>query len=165
MKPRLEFTVVSALVAGLLQVAAFVSLAVFWWGMDAGDSLRRTLLWLPAAMVAAGLAAWFMSGLHKRVMATSKSWSAFGLAWRTVLLAMVFYPACVAAWHLLTALGDQIWAAQPATMAQTMEILPTLVQYSAIFAVVLGTLPALAIETLVSRRYLRRIAVDSKSTS
>jgi len=76
---------------------------------------------------------------------------------------MIFYPACVAGWHLLTALGDQLWAAQPATMAQTLEILPTLVQYSAIFAVVLGTLPALLIETLVSNRYLRRIAGDSKS--
>ena len=165
MKPRLEFIVVSALVAALLQVVAFVSLAAMWWGLDAGDSLRRTLLWLPAAMLAAGLAAWFMTGLHARTTAAGKSWSAFGLAWRTVLLAMIFYPACVAGWHLLTALGDQLWAAQPATMAQTMEILPTLVQYSAIFAVVLGTLPALAIETLVSKRYLRRIAGDSKSTS
>ena len=163
MKPRLEFIVVSALVAGLLQVVAFVALAAVWWGLDAGDGLRRTLLWLPAAMAAAGLAAWFMTGLHGRAAAAGKRWSAFGLAWRTVLLAMIFYPACVAGWHLLTALGDQLWAAQPATMAQTLEILPTLVQYSAIFAVVLGTLPALLIETLVSKRYLRRIAGDSKS--
>jgi hypothetical protein len=164
MKPRLEFTVVSALVAGLLQVAAFVALAAVWWGLDAGDSLRRTLIWLPASMFAAGQAAWLMTGLHLRAKSAGKSWSAFGLAWRTVVLAMIFYPACVAAWLLLTALGDQLWAAQPATIAQTMEILPTLVQYSAIFAVVLGTLPALAIVTLVSKRYLRRIAGDSKST-
>jgi hypothetical protein len=164
MKPRVEFIVVSALVAGLLQVVAFIALSVMWWGMDAGDSLRRTLMWLPSSMLAAGLAAWFMTGLHLRAKEAGKPWSAFGLAWRTVGLAMIFYPACVAGWHLLTALGDQLWAAQPATMAQTMEILPTLVQYSAIFAVVLGTLPALAIETLVSKRYLRRIAGDSKST-
>ena len=43
MKPRLEFIVASALVAGLLQIVAFVALAVVWWGLDAGDSLRRTL--------------------------------------------------------------------------------------------------------------------------
>jgi hypothetical protein len=164
MKPRLEFIVFSALVAGLLQIVAFVALASVWWGLDAGDSLRRTLLWLPSSMFAAGLAAWFMTGLHVRTKAAGKSWSAFGLAWRTVGLAMIFYPAFVAGWHLLTALGDQLWAAQPATMAQTMEILPTLVLYSAIFAVALGTVPALIIETLASKRYLRRIAGDSKSS-
>jgi RecA/RadA recombinase len=165
MKPRLEFILCSVLVAALLQATAFVSLATLWWGMDRGGGVARVLMWLPAAMLAAGLAAWFITGLHARTHALGKSWSAFGLAWRTVMLAMIFYPACVAGWHLLTALADQLLAAQPATMAQTMEILPTLVLYSAIFAVALGTLPALAITTLASKRYLRRIAVDSKGAT
>ena len=70
MKPRLEFTVVSALAAGLLQIAAFVSLAAVWWGLDAGDSLRRTLIWLPASMLAAGVPSrsWY---IHKLRITTS----------------------------------------------------------------------------------------------
>lgn len=165
MKPRLEFIVVSALVAALLQVAVFTALAVSWWGMGAGDSLRRALTWLPAPMLAAGLAAWFMSGLHQRATAAGKTWSAFGLDWRTVGLALIFYPAFVAAWMLLTAWFDQLFAAQPATMQQTWEILPSIVQYAAIFAVLLGTLPALLIEYFVSRRYLRRLAGSTQSST
>ena len=165
MKPRLEFIVASALVAALLQVAVFMILAVSWWGMDAGSSLRRALMWLPAPMLAAGLAAWFMTNLHARALQAAKTWTAFGLAWRTVLLAMIFYPAFVAGWLLLTALFDQWFAAQPATMQQTRAILPSIVQYSAIFSVTLGTLPALAIEYFLSRRYLRRIAGNPTSST
>ena len=165
MKPRLEFIVASALVAALLQIAVFMILAVSWWGMDAGSSLRRALVWLPAPMLAAGLAAWFMTNLHARALQAAKTWTAFGLAWRTVLLAMIFYPAFVAGWLLLTALFDQWFAAQPATMQQTRAILPSIVQYSAIFSVTLGTLPALAIEYFLSRRYLRRIAGNPTSST
>ena len=165
MRPRLEFIIASAIVAALLQVAAFMGLAVSWWGMDAGSSLRRALMWLPAPMLAAGLAAWFMTSLHARALAVGKTWTAFGLAWRTVLLALLFCPALVAGWLLLTALFDQWFAAQPATMQQTREILPSIVQYSAIFSVVLGGLPALFIEYFLSRRYLRRISGDIKSST
>ena len=165
MKPRLEFIVASALVAALLQVIAFTALAVSWWGMEAGDSLRRALMWLPAPMLAAGLAAWYMTNLHARAAMVGKAWSAFGLAWRTVLLALIFYPAFVVGWLLLTALFDQWFAAQPATMQQTRGILPSIVQYSAIFSVVLGALPALAIEYFLSRRYLRRITGNAKSST
>ena len=71
----------------------------------------------------------------------------------------------VAGWLLLTALFDQWFAAQPATMQQTREILPSIVQYSAIFSVVLGGLPALFIEYFLSRRYLHRIAGNTKSST
>ena len=165
MKPRLEFVAGCALAAALLQVTAFVGLAVSWWGMAAGNSLGRALLWLPAPLLAAGLAAWWSSRAHARARQAGKTWSAFALAWRTVLLALVLYPAFVAGWLLLTAMLDQWFAAQPATLQQTWEILPSIVQYSAIFSVVLGTLPALLIEYFLSRRYLRRIAGNTKSST
>ena len=163
MKPRLEFIAANALAAALLQVTAFVALAVSWWGMAAGNSLHLALLWLPAPLLAAGLAAWWVCRRHARARQAGKTWSAFALTWRTVLLALVLYPVFVAAWLLLSAMLDQWFAAQPATLQQTWEILPSVVQYSAIFSVVLGALPALAITYFLSRRYLRHLAGNAKS--
>lgn len=162
MNPRAEFILASALLAALLQLAVFMALAVLWWNLDPASTFRRALTWLPSPLFAAGVSAWFTSRLHRRTLDRG-GFKPFGLAWRTVLLAMLLYPACVAGWLLLTALADQRWAENPATLQQTWKIMPTLVMYPAIFAVLLGTAPALLFEYFVARRYLRRGAGKSKS--
>lgn len=160
MPPGRELALANAVAAALLQTVAFVALTSSSWSMQA---VGAALQWLPAPMLAAGLAtavvfAWW------RATARGRDATAFALTWRIVLLAFLLYPLCLAGWLLLTALADQIWAAQPATLAQTWSELPMVVLLVWGFAAALGGLPALAIEYPLCRRYLRRLASASTST-
>lgn len=156
MRPRLRFVLACAIAAVLLQTVVFMALAVQWWGMNPAASLRQCLLWLPAPLLATALAAWLSTGWHARAAARGRQWGAFALAWRTVLMALVLYPFFVGGWMLLTALGDQRWAAQPAPLQDTWALLPTVVGLAAGFAVVLGGPLALVVGTVLSGRYLRK---------
>ena len=77
---------------------------------------------------------------------------------RATLLVQSLYPAAVASWVMATGLFDQHVAPGGMPLRELAAWVPAIVVGATLAAVLVGTLPAVAIAFLLSRRYLRRLA-------
>ncbi|MEL1263709.1 hypothetical protein [Pseudoxanthomonas putridarboris] len=158
MAPRAEFVLVSALLAALLLVVAFVTVVSGWQRLPQGDGLGNALKFAPVSALAAGLAAWLASAWHRRAQRAGRRWKAGGLALRTLLIAFLLFPLLLAGWVLAATAADQWMTAQPEPWRDALAWLPVIVFYGSAFAVVYGAVPAFLLEYFACRRYLRRQA-------
>lgn len=156
MAPRTEFVLVSALLAALLLVAAFITVVVGWQRLPQGGGLGDALKFAPVAALAAGWAAWLASGWHGRAQRAGRRWKAGGFTLRTLLVAFLLFPLLLAGWVLAATAADQWLAARPEPWRDTVAWLPVIVFYGSVFAVVYGAVPAFLLEYFACRRYLRR---------
>ncbi len=158
MKPRAEYVLASATIALMLAIAAFVAMLHQWnvsqWPAGALEALK----WAPAAFLAALLGALGATAWHRRALARQRRWSAGGMTLRTLLLSYLAFPLLLGGWVAAVSTGDQLWAADPATVEDSLSWLPLAMLLFTAFAIVLGAVPAFILEYFVSRRYLRRMA-------
>ena len=163
MSPRIEFILLSALLAALLAVSAYVLAAhageVGQWGEGAWHGL---VFAVPAA-VSAALAGWIGLRWQRRALARQRRWTAVGLNWRILLVSYLLFPLVVTLWMALTTLFDQAVAPAPGRLSDNLLWLPFAAVILSGMAIALGAVPAFVIEYFICRRYLRRTAVTTGS--
>ncbi|WP_334178309.1 hypothetical protein [Pseudoxanthomonas sp.] len=159
MSPRAEFIGSSLLVATVLTVGVALLLgAERQAGMrDVASALRIA----PAALLSAGMGAWFATRWHARALSTGRHWKAGGMTLRTLLLVFLLFPVALVVWALVALAIDQLAAASPGNPRETLAWLPVIIFYGSLAALVFGAAPAFILEYFACRRYLRRQAVPS----
>lgn len=157
MSPRAEFIGASLLVAAVLTVgiAWLVGVERRAGMRDVASALRIA----PAVLLAAGVGAWFSIRWHGRVVAMGRHWKPGGMTLRTLLVVFLLFPLALAAWAAVTLAIDQMAAASPGNLRESLAWLPVIVFYGSLAAIVFGAAPAFLLEYFACRRYLRRQAV------
>lgn len=124
------------------------------WHRNAGASLGA----VPAAALAAALA---VRGILPwwRNVGRGRGWSAGALAWRIVALALLLFAPLAAVGIAASTLVSRLLVASTETLADALQWSTAIAVYAVIFAVVLGGIPALLLEMLLCRRFLRAAAM------
>ena len=155
-RKRLAWT--NAAVAAVLAVCAYVVIGFLSgaglasWHQSAGASLGVA----PAAAAAAGLASWWITAWWENVDRDARSWTAFGMALRTVVLAFLLFAPLAALSSGLVVAVDHVFAAAPGSLDEALAWVPAIAVYAVLFGLMLGALPALCIEYFLCRRFLRQ---------
>lgn len=160
MTHRSRLALASTLAAGALAVLACLGI-----GMMSGTGLeswlrnaKLLLAIVPAAALAAWLAAWWCEGWWRNVDHGHR-WTPLGMALRIVVLAFLLFPPLSAAWIAAIEAIAYLFVAAPAGVAggfaEAMAWVPAIAVYATLFGVLLGFLPALCVEYLLCRRFLR----------
>lgn len=157
MAPRTEFVLASMLIAALLLVAVMLLMDIDR-RMPGVRELLAAVKFVPAALLAAGAGAWFVTRWHGRAGRVGRRWAPGGMTLRTLLVAFLLFPMALAAWLLVTMGIDRIGAASPGNWKESLAWLPVFVFYGSMIAVLFGAVPAFVLEYFVCRRYLRRRA-------
>ncbi len=160
MAPRTEFVLLSMLIAATLMVAVLVLLDADR-RLPGMRDLVSALRFAPAALLAAGTGAWFVTGWQARAQRTGRCWRAGGMTLRVLLVVFLLFPLSLAAWTVIAAGIDQVTASQPDPIGETLAWLPVIVFYGSLVAMLFGAAPAFILEYFACRRYLRRQAVPS----
>lgn len=153
--PRTWLVLASAAVALALAVVAYGLIVVKSGAPWTWSNSRPLLAIAPAAALAAGLSAWWVGGWYG-VTATGKP--PLGMAIRIVALAFVQFPVFVLVGLVGAQLLDQLFAAQASGVREAWPLLSAIAVYALLFGLLLGALPAIAIELFICRRYLRLTA-------
>ncbi|TWI00267.1 hypothetical protein IP90_02813 [Luteimonas cucumeris] len=155
MSPRAGLVVASALVAMALAIVAYGLVVAMSGAQWMWASLKPLLAIAPAAAASAGLAAWWVGGWHA---GDTTGKPPLRMAFRIVALAFVQFPVFVLAGLLVSQLLDQVFAAQSLGFREAWPLLSAIAVYALMLGVLLGALPAMAIELFICRRYLRQTA-------
>jgi hypothetical protein len=157
MTARKRLAWINAVVAAVLAVLAYVVIGVLSgaglssWHRNAGASLSVA----PAAAMAAGLGSWWVTAWWENVDRDTRSWTAFGLALRTVVLAFLLFAPLAAAWMTLAESTAYLFAGSGG-LGAALSWVPAIAVYAVLFGLMLGALPALCIEYFLCRRFLRQ---------
>ncbi|AKC87438.1 hypothetical protein WQ53_12425 [Pseudoxanthomonas suwonensis] len=141
-----------------LTVLGYLVASALVFELPPGQALRIAAQWSPTGALAALVAAVSVGGWQRRSAQAGRRWSAIGMAVRATATALLLYPAMVACWVLFTGLLDQRFAAAAMPLRELANWVPSIVFGATLAALLIGTLPALAIAFLLCRRYLRRQA-------
>jgi len=158
MTPRQQLMLASALAAGLLAMFGYISIGLLSgaglasWHQNAKASLSVA----PAAMMAAGLAAWWIVGWWENVDRDARRWTAFGMALRTVVFAFLMFPPLATAWMAGVETIGYLVSGAPGGLGAVLSWVPGIAVYAVLFGLLIGALPALCIEFFLCRRFLRQ---------
>ena len=158
MTARKHLAWTNAAVGAVLAVAAYVVIGV---ASGAGlaawhESAGATLAMVPAAAVAAGLASWWITAWWENVDRDARRWTAFGLAWRTVVLAFLMFAPLATACMALAEGARHLASGDGGSLREAMAWVPAIAVYAVLFGLLLGAVPALCIEYFLCRRFLRQ---------
>lgn len=157
MGPRTELALAATLSGAGVTAAGSLAASLLLFDQLPGEALRTAVGWSPTGALA-GLAASLLLVAWQSRAGAGHRWRPAGLAARAVGLALLCYPACVAAWFLATG-GVDPWQHGPAMSGhELLRWLPSVVLGATLAALLAGTLPAYALAFLLGRRYLRRQA-------
>ncbi len=148
--PRVEFVLISAALAFVLALLAYVILLggvdTAQWGRSGWESMKVT----PAALIATLFGAWWTTVWHRRALQKGRRWTSGGFTLRTLLLAFTCFPLVLTIWFGGMSLVDE-------TGGGLAWVVPAALLFTG-FAIVLGAVPAFILEYFVCRRYLKRTA-------
>lgn len=157
MSPRTEFILCSLLTSALLSIAV-VLLMDADRRMPGVAEFTTALRFAPAAVLAGGLGAWFITRWQARARHAGRRWKAGGMTLRLLLVVLLLFPLSLAAWAVIAIGVDALAASQPGGSGEALAWLPVLVFYGSLIATLFGAAPLFAIEYFACRRYLRRQA-------
>ena len=120
------------------------------WHRNAGASLGA----VPAAALAAALAVrGILPWWHN--VGRGRGWTAGALALRIVALALLLFAPLAALCIAVSTLVSRWFVTSTETLGDALQWSTAIAVYAVIFAVVLGAVPALLVEMLLCRRFLR----------
>lgn len=158
MAARARLAWANAALAALLAVLGYIAVGLLsgaglaTWHRNAGASLSVA----PAAAMAAGLASWWITAWWENVDREARRWSAFGLALRTVACAFLLFAPLATLWMgTMEAVGHLV-SGQAGGLRAALAWVPAIAVYAVLFGLLLGGLPAMCIEFLLCRRFLRQ---------
>ena len=160
MSPRTEFVLSSLLTAALRSIAVVVLLDVDRRRPGVAE-FSAALRCAPAALLAVGLGAWFVTRWQARAQRAGQRWKAGGMTLRLLLVVLLLFPLSLSAWAVTAIAIDSLAASHPGGSDEALAWLPVLVFYGSLLATVFGAAPLFAIEYFACRRYLRRRAALS----
>jgi hypothetical protein len=158
MTARKRLAWINAVVAAVLAVLAYVVIGVLSgaglssWHRNAGASLSVA----PAAAMAAGLGSWWVTAWWENVDRDTRSWTAFGLALRTVALAFLMFAPLATLWMGLVEGVAHLASGAAGDVRAALFWVPAIAVYAVLFGLLLGAMPALCIEYFLCRRFLRQ---------
>lgn len=160
MSPRTEFVLSSLLTAALLSIAVVVLMDADRRAPGVAEFMTA-VRFAPAALLAVGLGAWFVTRWQARAQRAGRRWKAGGMTLCLLLVVLLLFPLSLAAWAVIAIAIDALAASRPGGSGEALAWLPVLVFYGSLIATLFGAAPLFAIEYFACRRYLRRRAALS----
>ena len=155
MPPRIEFILLSSLLASALATLGYLCLR----GNEGppGDDVVLVLSPIVAAAVSAALGAFYATALHFRAGQLSSRWTPARLNMHVVLATLAIYPLAVGTgWAILELASD----ADAPSLADVSYVLMLGVTVGVV-AVLAGAIPTFVLEYFACHRYLRRTAATT----